>query len=149
MATKNDDDFINTLIGEGTTFKGELETTGQVRIDGDFLGTLTTKGKVLLSRTGRMKADIRAKEITIGGVLKGDIVASDKVQVLQSGLVLGKITSPSLQIDVEAIIDGVCHITPQVTESLHPAFQNKDYYSVSETLKKDKKTSENRSFWNP
>ena len=42
--------FVNSIVGEGTRFNGELDLNGLLRIDGDFTGTIKTTGKVLVGK---------------------------------------------------------------------------------------------------
>jgi len=113
LAKQNKDTgFVNSYIGEGTTFQGDLALSGILRIDGDFIGSIQSEGKVILGATGRAKCSIHARQITIGGVFKGDIYCSEKVTLLSSGLVIGKIFAPRLEAEAGVLIDGTCTITP-------------------------------------
>ena len=87
----NDNSYINSLVGKGTHFDGELNLSGLLRIDGDFTGSINSDGKVLIGRSGRVKCSINAESVIIGGIVKGNIFSSDKVVVLSTGMVLGNI----------------------------------------------------------
>ena len=56
MAEDLNNSYINSLIGVGTQFNGELELNGLLRVDGDFSGSIQTTGKVLIGNTGRVKS---------------------------------------------------------------------------------------------
>lgn len=107
----SDDAFINSIIGEGTRFKGEFDLNGLLRIDGDFTGTIRTKGKVLVGRNGRAECTLHAGTVVIGGVVRGDVFSSEKVIILSTGLMLGNIVTPRLIIEEGVIFDGNCRIT--------------------------------------
>jgi cytoskeletal protein CcmA (bactofilin family) len=107
----SDDAFVNSIIGEGTRFKGEFDLNGLLRIDGDFSGAIRTPGKVLVGRNGRAECTMRAGTVVIGGVVKGEVVASEKVVVLSTGLVLGNVTTPRLIVEEGVILDGACRVT--------------------------------------
>lgn len=102
--------YINSLVGKGTRFDGELNLTGLLRIDGDFTGSINTDGKVLIGRSGRVKCSINAGSVIIGGVVKGNILSSGKVVVLSTGMVLGNIKAPSIIIEQGVIFNGKCHV---------------------------------------
>ncbi len=102
--------FINSLIGEGTVFKGELSLNGLLRVDGDFSGTVKTDGKVLIGKTGRAEAVIDAGTIVIGGVLKGNITATEKVIILSTGMLIGNVSTPRFIVEDGVIFDGNCKI---------------------------------------
>ncbi len=106
-----DDAFINSIIGEGTRFKGEFDLNGLLRIDGDFAGVIRTKGKVLVGQNGRAECTLHAGTVVVGGVVRGDIVSTEKVTILSTGLVLGNITTPRLIVEEGVIFNGSCRIT--------------------------------------
>jgi cytoskeletal protein CcmA (bactofilin family) len=112
-----DDAFINSIIGEGTRFKGEFDLNGLLRIDGDFTGTIRTKGKVLVGKNGRAECTMNAGTVVVGGVIRGEIISTEKVIILSTGLVLGNITTPRLIIEEGVIFNGSC----KVTTPLEPA----------------------------
>ena len=103
-----DDAFINSMIGEGTRIKGELDLNGLLRIDGDFTGVIRTKGKVLVGKNGRAECTLSAGTVVIGGVFRGEIISTEKVIILSTGLVIGSITTPRLVIEEGVIFNGSC-----------------------------------------
>lgn len=128
-------EYLNTLIGEGTLVKGDIETLGQVRIDGDLVGSLKSNTLIIVSQSGRVKGNIQTRDIVIGGVIKGDILATGKVELLSTGILLGKVVAPMLSVEPGAMIDGLCRITPKILESgLMGLFDQSDYYSVRDKL---------------
>lgn len=103
--------FVNSIVGEGTRFNGELDLNGLLRIDGDFTGSISTSGKVLVGKNGRAQCTIKASTVVIGGAVRGDIYSSEKVIVLSSGIILGNIFSPRLIVEEGVILSGNCTIT--------------------------------------
>jgi cytoskeletal protein CcmA (bactofilin family) len=116
-ARVSDDAFINSIIGEGTRFKGEFDLNGLLRIDGDFTGTIRTSGKVLVGRNGRAECTLHAGTVVIGGVVRGEIFSLEKVIILSTGLMLGNITTPRLIVEEGVIFNGTCRITPSIPEA--------------------------------
>lgn len=114
-----DDAFINSIIGEGTRFKGEFDLNGLLRIDGDFTGTIRTKGKVLVGKNGRAECTLNAGTVVVGGVVRGEIISTEKVIILSTGLVLGNITTPRLIMEEGVIFNGSCKVTapPEKSEN--------------------------------
>ena len=94
-----DGTYINSIVGEGTTFRGELRLAGLLRIDGDFAGSITTEGKVLVGKNGRAECTIKAGTVVVGGVVRGNIVSAEKVMVLSTGMVIGNISTPRLVVE--------------------------------------------------
>ena len=106
-----DGTFINSLIGEGSFFKGDISLSGLLRIDGDFSGTIKDGGKVLVGKSGRAEASVSADIVVIGGVLKGNVVAKEKVVILSTGMVIGNINAPRLLIEDGVIFNGNCTVS--------------------------------------
>ncbi|MBT3276072.1 MAG: polymer-forming cytoskeletal protein [Spirochaetales bacterium] len=113
-----DGSFINSIVGEGTAFRGELHLSGLLRIDGDFSGTIRTSGKVLIGKSGRAECTIRANTVVIGGVVRGNIYADEKVIVLSTGMMIGNIRSPRLIAEEGVILNGNCLIKQEDSESV-------------------------------
>ncbi len=108
-----DGSFINSIVGEGTRFKGELRVSGLLRIDGDFSGEIETAGKVLVGKNGRAECTINAETVVIGGVVRGNIVSSDKVVILSTGMLVGNVSTPRLIVEEGVIVHGKCMICTQ------------------------------------
>lgn len=102
--------FINSIVGEGAKFKGDIALKGLFRIDGDFSGNIRKADKVLVGRNGRAQCSIHAGTVVVGGVVKGDITSTEKVVVLSTGMVLGNITTPRLLAEDGVILNGRCRI---------------------------------------
>jgi cytoskeletal protein CcmA (bactofilin family) len=107
MAIATHEDLsINTIIGPGTSIRGDIEAGGFVRIDGSLKGDLVAKGRVVIGERARMESDIVGSSVTVGGVVKGSIFASERVSVLSTGLVLGDIVTRRIQADDGNLIHG-------------------------------------------
>ena len=101
-----DGSLINSIVGEGTHFRGHLDLSGLLRIDGDFSGSIKTSGRVIIGSQGRADCTINAATVVVGGVLRGNVYASEQVILLDRAIVLGNIYSPRLTADEDTIIDG-------------------------------------------
>ncbi|MEW5817484.1 MAG: polymer-forming cytoskeletal protein [Spirochaetota bacterium] len=106
-----DGSFINSIVGEGTKFRGELELNGLLRIDGDFSGTITTTGKVLVGKNGRAECTIKAGTVVVGGIVKGNIFSRQKVIVLSTGMIIGNVSAPRLIVEEGVVLDGSCSVS--------------------------------------
>jgi cytoskeletal protein CcmA (bactofilin family) len=102
--------FINSIIGEGAVFKGDVSLKGLFRIDGDFRGSIKNADKVLVGRNGRAQCSINAGTVVVGGVVKGDIHSSEKVVVLSTGMVIGNIFTPRLMVEDGVVLNGRCKV---------------------------------------
>lgn len=119
-----DGSFINSIVGEGTKFRGDLELAGLLRIDGDFAGSIKTEGKVLVGKNGRAECTIKASTVVIGGIVRGNIFSAEKVIILSTGMVIGNISTPRLIVEEGVVLNGSCVISKDAAlpkESLRAA----------------------------
>ncbi len=107
-----EDTYINSIIGEGTRLRGEFNLNGLLRIDGDFQGVVKTTGKVLVGSNGRAECTIYGSTVVIGGAVRGNVFASEKVIILSTGIVLGNIKAPKLIMEEGVLFNGSCRIEP-------------------------------------
>ena len=108
MALRTDDISINTIIGKGSAISGNMKVNGFIRIDGDIDGSLETDGNVIVGENARIRGDLTAKSVIIGGIIKGNIKATESVKILSDAAVIGDVLSHKVQIDGSAIIHGHC-----------------------------------------
>lgn len=108
MALRVDDISINTIIGKGSAISGNMKVNGFIRIDGDIDGNLETDGNVIVGENARIRGDLTAKSVIIGGIIKGNITANESVKILAEAAVIGDIISRKVQVDGSAIIHGHC-----------------------------------------
>jgi len=102
--------LLNSIIGAGTRFKGEFDLEGLLRIDGDFTGTIRTKGQIIVGLNGRARCNIYAESVVVGGMVKGNIFSTDKVIILSTGLMIGNISTPRLIVEEGVVLSGNCKI---------------------------------------
>lgn len=103
--------LINSIIGEGTYFRGSINLKGLLRIDGDFEGDIKTDGRILVGKGGRAKCRIEADTIVVGGMVKGSLRAHSKVVLLSTCLVIGNIQSPRIIIEEGVLFHGRCTVS--------------------------------------
>ena len=101
---------INTVIGEGTLVKGEIDIHGQLRIDGGVSGNIFSQGKVIVGKNGKVEGELFAKLVTVGGIVKGNIYADNKVELLKTAQIYGNIYTCSINVLDGVVFDGECKV---------------------------------------
>ena len=119
--------LVNSIIGPGSAFRGEFKVDGVLRIDGRFKGIIETNGNVLIGQPGKVYTDIKANSITIGGFVKGNIYAVEKVTLLSNCYIIGDITTPRLILEEGVNLDGSCIINPGKSKKKIPDTLLKDF----------------------
>lgn len=112
MARKSNNEtmVINTVIGAGTEFVGDLTTKDTAKIDGTIHGNIQSEGTVIIGTNGHVEGNINAVEVRIAGMIKGDMTAQNRIEILSSAHIEGNITTKSLCIDENAVFQGVCNM---------------------------------------
>ena len=96
-----------STISAGLKIKGEITGTSDLTIDGETQGKVRlTNGRVTVGASGRVIADIDAREIVVNGTVQGNLKAGDSVRIGPSGRVEGSILTARFGIDDGARLRG-------------------------------------------
>lgn len=117
-------DEYTTVIGADAQFKGDLTFQGGVRIDGQMEGTIHTSGRVLVSKGGKLKAEVKAGGIAIEGHVDGNLVADDRVELRATASVRGDVKAAKLLVVEGATFVGRCEVgaaSPGMGPEVRPA----------------------------
>ena len=96
---------LESFVGEGSVFKGEINTKGTLRIDGTIEGNITADW-VIIGGKSQVKGDITARGIIVGGMVTGNLKAKEIVEIKDKGQVFGEIFTKKLTIIEGAVFDG-------------------------------------------
>jgi cytoskeletal protein CcmA (bactofilin family) len=105
-----------TIIGAGTTIIGNVESNGDIRIDGKIIGNLDAKSKVIIGANGVVEGDISGKHADILGTVIGKIKMEDLLFLHGKAVVDGDLYAGKLQIEPTASFNGQCHMGANVVE---------------------------------
>ena len=97
---------VVAFIGQGVEFKGTINYTGSVRIDGRLNGEIHTEGTLLVGQQAIITATISAGSVISKGQIIGDITATEEVLLLASANMDGSLCTPRLSIEDGVIFNG-------------------------------------------
>jgi len=100
----------NSLIGAGTTIKGDIISNGDVRIDGVLKGNITGSAKILIGQDGVVEGDIEGQQADVLGKVSGKVFVKDLLNLRGKALVRGNIYAGKLQIEPTVTFNGECHM---------------------------------------
>lgn len=99
-----------SLIAAGTTLKGDISSSGDIRIDGTLQGNIHCTAKVVIGANGVVEGDVSGQQADIMGKVVGTISVKDLLQLKGSSQVKGNLYAGKLQIEPSASFNGQCHM---------------------------------------
>ena len=96
------------MIGHGTTINGDVQSKGDIRVDGTLKGSVSTEGKVVLGRDGIIEGDVVCKNADVSGILKAKITVTQLLSLKTSAKLNGDIITNKLSIEPGAAFTGSC-----------------------------------------
>jgi cytoskeletal protein CcmA (bactofilin family) len=101
---------VGTLIGPETRINGDVEFTGGLHVDGCITGNVMGDSKegtfLSVSQQGSIEGSVVAPYVMLNGIVKGDIEASDRVELGSNAKVLGNVHYTTIETAVGAQING-------------------------------------------
>jgi len=101
---------IVTTFAPDTEFEGELQFNTPLKIQGKFKGKIETAGFLWIDDNAVVEADIIAGSVKLGGTVKGNIDAKQKIEILPKAKLYGNIKTTKLKIADGVIFEGSCEM---------------------------------------
>jgi cytoskeletal protein CcmA (bactofilin family) len=86
------------VLAAGLTIEGKIEGNGNVRVAGTFKGNVTLKGELAIEPGAKVEGEVRADAVLVGGEVRGQIAASSRVELRDSGVLVGDLKAGSLTV---------------------------------------------------
>ena len=94
-------------IGKGLFIKGEINGSESLFIDGKVEGSVNLPGnRVTIGRNGQVSANINAREIVVLGKVRGNVSATDRVDIRAEGSLSGDVAASRISIEDGAYFKG-------------------------------------------
>lgn len=98
----------SNVIGKGTVLEGNIETYGNIRIEGKIIGNIKSKSKIALGNSSHVDGNITAQNADIEGEVKGKIDISELLVLKATAIVHGDISTGKLVVEPGALFNGSC-----------------------------------------
>ena len=105
---KDDNGTVINMIGAGTIITGDINSNGDLRIDGTLKGSVATEGKVVLGKNGVVEGDVVCNNADIAGEIKAKITVSQLLTLKSTAKLKGDIITNKLSIEPGAVFSGSC-----------------------------------------
>lgn len=109
---KSDYDLLGKTnrIVEETTITGNIVCIADLRLDGELIGNITCKGKIVLGPKSKVEGNITCKNIDIEGKFNGKLVVEELLGIKKSAKISGEVTVGKLAIEPGAIFEASCEM---------------------------------------
>jgi cytoskeletal protein CcmA (bactofilin family) len=106
----------SNTIGKGTYLEGNVETYGNIRIEGKINGNIKSKSKVALGPSSLVTGNIVSQNADIEGEVRGKLEISELLVLKATAVVNGDIQTGKLVVEPGAIFNGSCKMGATIKE---------------------------------
>ncbi len=100
----------STNIGKGATLQGNIDTFGNVRVDGKLIGDIKSKSKVATGNASLVEGSITAQNAEIEGEVKGSLEIAELLVLKSTAVINGDIITSKMVVEAGAIFNGKCQM---------------------------------------
>jgi len=109
--------ILHNTITNGTEIVGDINSQGDLRLDGFLKGNLNIKGRVVIGKTGKLVGTITCKNAEINGYVEGKIYVSELLSLTETSNVKGDIVINKLNIQPGCKFTGTCSMDGNATDN--------------------------------
>ncbi len=95
-----------TLIAKGVKVEGDFNSDGDVQIEGEVKGSLSTKGRLTVGNDASIHAEVKAGDAVISGAIEGNVIIERRAELKSTAKITGDITAEALIVEAGARING-------------------------------------------
>lgn len=106
----------SSIIGKGTSVEGNVETVGNIRIEGNVKGNVTCKSKIALGHSSYVEGIVAAQNAEIAGEIQGSIEVSELLILRPTAVIHGDIITNKLVVESGAAFNGSCRMGVTVSD---------------------------------
>jgi cytoskeletal protein CcmA (bactofilin family) len=103
-----EDSEFDTILSSDMDFSGTLQFEKPFMIRGKVFGEIISTGVLVIDENAIVNANIRALRVLVRGQVKGDITATEKVEVTVTGKLTGNVTAPEIYMETGCVFNGRC-----------------------------------------
>jgi cytoskeletal protein CcmA (bactofilin family) len=124
----------SSIIEKGTVVDGNVETVGNIRVEGTVRGNITSKAKTAHGKSSYVEGNILAQNAEIAGEVNGSIEVADLLVLKPTAIIHGDIVTNKMVVESGAVLNGTCKMGVTIKEITIES--QKDRERQKESLKK-------------
>jgi cytoskeletal protein CcmA (bactofilin family) len=94
------------VIGSSMQIKGEIRSQEELFVDGEIEGTLEVRNALTVGAKGKVRANVKARDVIVLGSVKGNVEVSGKIAIRDKGSLIGDIRTAGISIEDGAYFKG-------------------------------------------
>lgn len=102
-----------TVLARDDSLSGKLVLKGSGQVLGSFTGQIESDGELVVGPEAHVEADIRGARITVSGLVRGNIIASNRLKITSTGRLEGDATVGALVVQEGGVHYGVIRVHPE------------------------------------
>ncbi len=106
---------IETHIGSGVWFEGEINSAEAIRLDGFFKGNVTVSDVLVVGETGKILGHVKAKNLLCAGKIQGNVDIDEVAEFVSGGALVGDIDTGSLVMPHNVYFKGSCNMKNEIS----------------------------------
>jgi cytoskeletal protein CcmA (bactofilin family) len=119
MNKENETSGVVNIIGIGTIITGDIQSKGDIRIDGTLKGAVKTSGKVVVGEAGIIEGDVECNNADIAGSLNAKISVAQLLSLKGTAKLTGDLVTNKLAIEPGAAFTGHCSMGAVIKDIKH------------------------------
>ncbi|MFC2125574.1 polymer-forming cytoskeletal protein [Bacteroidota bacterium] len=106
----------SNIIGKGSTLEGNIESFGNIRVEGRIIGGIKSKSKIACGHSSYVDGNILAQNAEVAGEVTGKIEVSELLILKPSAVIHGDIITNKFIVESGAVFNGSCKMGVSTSE---------------------------------
>lgn len=95
-------------LSEGTSVVGEVNSTGDIRVDGHVKGKMYSEGRIVVGEHASIEGTLLCSNLDLWGKIEGDVYVKELLSLKGTSVVTGNLHVRKLQVEIGAELNGTC-----------------------------------------
>ncbi len=105
-----DESELDTVLAEDIDFEGTIEFVEPLLIKGSVHGEIRSTSDLFIAESAHVNADVQAGRVTVKGAVRGDVDASERIELFSGASIVGNVRTPDLIVQSGSRLSGRCEM---------------------------------------
>ena len=109
------------VVGKSMRLRGEMYSDEELYLDGELEGALEVRNRLTIGPNGKIKANVKARELVVKGWIQGNVEAADRITIANGASIVGDVKTAGIVIEDGAYFKGGIDILCPEVKKTEPA----------------------------